>query len=446
MFDRRSLRRAFGPVSLLWLSSLGAAAVAFLTQVFLARTLPLNEFGEFAASMATITLVAPMAAFGVPALWLRLFGAEGWGARRWLLPSAKFATLTTAISLATLALWAQVGAHDATSRHLLIGLAPLVISQALVELVASKFQLEEHYRLLAVWHAAQHLARLALVLIVAAVVSPQYLLHAVVASYAAVAVATIILALFTLRPMIRGNFHLRGHPAAPAQVEEAPSLARVAKSAWPFGLAGLFYMIYFQSDIIILERLSGNEQAAIYNVAFMMIAAIYILPAVLYQKFLLPKVHRWASHDRPKFNAVYRSGSMLMLIAGILVAATGFLVLPLLVPLLFGEAYSESVPILLVLLLCVPLRFAATSVGSTLVTDNHMRRKVVYMGASALLNLALNFSLIPHFGPIGAAAATLASEALLLVLYFVGAKRYVFNQSGAAGDLMVKRYGREFHG
>jgi len=50
------LQKAFGAVSVLWISSLVSAGLAFLTQVVLARELTPAGYGMFAAALATVTL------------------------------------------------------------------------------------------------------------------------------------------------------------------------------------------------------------------------------------------------------------------------------------------------------------------------------------------------------------------------------------------------------
>lgn len=195
---------------------------------------------------------------------------------------------------------------------------------------------------------------------------------------------------------------------------------------WPFGLATIFHLVYFQSDIILLKYINGDEAAGVYNVAFTVMAAVYLFPSVIYQKFLLPKMHRWANHDRKRFYQVYRQGNIAMLVLGVVamlaIWGTAFWAIPL----LFGAEYRQSFVVINILAVCAPVVFVASSVGATLVTQEHMVRKVKYMGIVAVLNVVLNFTLIPGFGAVGAAVATVISNLVLLVIYYVAAQCLVF--------------------
>src|SRR5690606_1126389 len=85
---------------------------------------------------------------------------------------------------------------------------------------------------------------------------------------------------------------------------------------WPFGLAGVFYLAYFQSGIILVSYILGDEAAAQYGVAITIMTAIYMFASLIYQKFLMPKIHRWANQDRVMLEEVSKNGIFLMLLLG----------------------------------------------------------------------------------------------------------------------------------
>lgn len=427
-----SIRKALGAVSLLWFGSLAGAGLAFFTQVILARELTPVGYGVFAAALATVTLLAPLAGFGVQGVWLKVFGAEGWKATRWLSASFRFVVLSTALTLSLFFVWAAWGPHDESTTQLLFWLSPVILGYLFMELVSSKLLLEERFRSLALWQLLPHFTRLVLILLIvfAGIRNPNVITIAAV--YALVAIVVLVLGCVHLKTMAGGGFALKGHSCM--DVSEKKSLdskvpvrvADVLTQTWPFGLATIFHLVYFQSDIILLKYINGDEAAGVYNVAFTVMAAVYLFPSVIYQKFLLPKMHRWANHDRKRFYQVYRQGNIAMLVLGVVamlaIWGTAFWAIPL----LFGAEYRQSFVVINILAVCAPVVFVASSVGATLVTQEHMVRKVKYMGIVAVLNVVLNFTLIPGFGAVGAAVATVISNLVLLVIYYVAAQCLVF--------------------
>jgi len=173
-------------VSFLWLGSLTGAGFAFLTRVLLARELGKADFGIFAAALSTVTLLSPLAGFGVQGFWLKIFGQEGAHAVRWLPGSFRFVKLSTGFVVLTLCGWAMWGPHDPITSIILLILSLYIPGQLAIDLVSGKLQLEERYISLALWQLLPHLARMLLVGGVA-LVNSRLKINAVAYSYSAVA-------------------------------------------------------------------------------------------------------------------------------------------------------------------------------------------------------------------------------------------------------------------
>jgi O-antigen/teichoic acid export membrane protein len=178
----------------------------------------------------------------------------------------------------------------------------------------------------------------------------------------------------------------------------------------------------------LLKYMVSDEAAGIYNAAFLIMGAVYLFPSVIYQKFLLPKIHRWANHDSKRFVRVYSTGRWIMLLLGMAAMIAVWVLAPWGINILFGVAYEGAVAALRILALAIPLRFAATSIGSVLTTSKHMRIKVYLMAVVALANIVLNLMLIPGYGMFGAAISTVGCELLLLSLYHFFATKYVMSE------------------
>ncbi len=414
-------------ISLLWISSLAGAGFAFIMQVILARYLTPISFGDFVAALATTTLFVPLAGFGISQFWLKVFGQEGKVAIRWLPSSFKFILLSTTTVFILLILWALLGPHNIFMRNLLLAFSFYVWGQVAIELISSKLQLEERYMHLALWQLLPHLTRLVLIVSLVFLMNEMFNAEMVADVYAVVAILFAISGGIQLVNMVKGSFALKGHTINTTKITYInPTVYEIITQAWPFGLASLFHLIYFQSDIILVKYLSGSEVAGYYNVSFTIIVAIYIFPSVIYQKFLLPKIHRWAHHDRERFYTTYRKGNFIMFVIGVIAMVLIWLLSSSLIPILFGDKYIDAVVLLNILALSIPIIFVASSVGATLVTQEHMRKKVKYMGLVAIINIILNIILIPSYGAIGAAVATVISNIMLLIIFYYASEKIVF--------------------
>jgi O-antigen/teichoic acid export membrane protein len=423
--------KAVKHISFLWAGSLIGAGCAFLTQVILARILGPQGFGVFASVLSLMSLLVPLVGFGIAQYWLKEFGKDGWSATCLVKASLKFVLFNIALVMTILAIWSFWGPHDQVMQAVLLIMSVFILGQVAVELISGKLQLEERYGILALWQLMPHLARLLLVLIVGILFSTQLNVELVASLFASVSFVVFLVSIKPLLNMAKGKLLLKGHGLQRLQKTcvQQPQVKNILQNAWPFGLAGVFHLIYFQSDIILVKYITGDEAAGYYNVAFTVMVAVLLFPGIIYQKFLLPKIHRWANHDRALFYKVYRQGNAAMLVLGLLAMAFVWLLSPFVIPYLFGNEYKDSVELLMVLALSAPVLFVASSVGATLVTQEHMKIKVKLMGGVAILNIALNLSLIPFYGALGAAVSTVASNILLLIFYYVSAKLYVFGNS-----------------
>tara|TARA_R110000850_G_scaffold120556_5_gene237923 strand:- start:5646 stop:6926 length:1281 start_codon:yes stop_codon:yes gene_type:complete len=413
-------------LSLLLFGSFGGAGLAFLTQVFLARLLNAEFFGVYGAAIALAMLMTPIASFGIGPFWLKVFGEEGWSGLRWIRPSVSLVTLGTAVGMLIMVLWGAFGPNSSESRVLLVLLSFHIAGQVAIELVSSKLQLEERYANLAIWQFFPHFLRFILIVILAILFEGSLTPELIGLVYSGTAILIVIMAVLSIKKMSMKDFCLKGHAHVSNSNSLSISQGKVIRNAWPFGMAMLAYLIYFQSDIVLLKYLEGDTAAGLYNAAFAVMAAVYLFPSVIFQKFLLPKIHRWAHHDRNKLHKVYIRGSRSILVIGILVAVVLWAMSSLIINVLFGESYSKASEFIEILSISVPAMFVSFCSGAMLVTKEHMKIKIYFMLVVAIFNLTANLVFIPVYGAVAAAITTVASQYLLAVLYQFGVSRLVF--------------------
>lgn len=405
-------------ISLLAFGSLVGAFAGIISHTLLARQLGPAGFGSFNSALATANLLAPLAAFGVSGFWLRAFGKEGWAATRWIGPSLTFTKVSTGIVIGVMCTWAFVGPHDEVSRNLLLILSLIIFGQVGISLAKSKLQLEERYAALATLLAATNIMRA--LFIFGAASSSWFLLSPISAAigYAGVSAVLLGYSVFELKKM-KGGLQLKGHFQTSSGWLESPSMMNVASGSWRYGLDGLIFLIYYQIDIVLIRYLAGEVEAGLYSAAYLIVGATYLFPGVLFQKFLLPKLHRWTHHDRKKLRQVLRVGTVSMFIIGIFIAASLAYLAPILLPFVFGASFAEGIPLLLILCLCIPIKFASASAGAVLTSGTILTNKLIIMLSAAVFNVIANFIFIPSFGASGAAWVTLGTESIVLLSFLV---------------------------
>lgn len=421
-----NLRRSLATVSMLGAATAAGAGLGFATQTLLARELGPADYGLFASSLVTVTMIAPLAGFGLTQFRLKVYGVEGWTAHRWIEPSLRFTVFTTLLAIGLIVGWAFTGAPANGTRFALLVMTPVVLSTLATDLVGNKLRLEDRYRFMALWQLMIPGSRLLVATVLLLV--PRLTNRFVAMGYGVIALLVTLRALPQLRVLMRDEIDLKGHGPRSRNLATpvvAPGMVQLWSQAWAYGLVAVLYPVFFQISTVMLKYLNNDTQAGLYGIALSVMTAIYLIPVTIYQKFLLAKLHRWAAHDKPKFWMVYRKGNMSMLALGLLIGISLVATTPWVVPLVFGVAYQPVVKILMLLSACVPIRFLSVAMGSVLLTEDHMRYRAYAMGLAAGVVIALNLMLIPRFHALGAAGATVIGEGVLLLVTYYCVNRFV---------------------
>ncbi len=423
--DTSSLLPRLGPrtVGFLWMARIGAAGAAFLTQILLGRGLGLEGYGALATSLALIGFLLPLAGFGVPAFWLRVFGREGQSARRWVRPTLVLVAISSAVVAALAVLLAFAVELPGSSRTLVLVLSVVIPAQAVVSAAAAVFQLGSRYVALAICSSLPYFTRF---LVAATAVLLQASPLAVAAGYSATGMGMAALyareLLFLTRRPSAGSDPGGG---ALADREFVPSLSLTLAQVWPFALSGFFYATYFTGSTALLGILGGEAEAGVFGAALSILSLGYLLPAVIYQQYLLPHLNRWLEHDRDRFVRTYAAGVDLMLAASLAFTGVAAGLAPWLMPTLFGAQFAESGRVVVVLSLCFPIRFLASAAEATLLTESDMRYRVGCQCTGAAVAVIACFVFVPRMGVWGAVIALIASEVTVLVGYLRGVSRRV---------------------
>jgi O-antigen/teichoic acid export membrane protein len=96
---------------------------------------------------------------------------------------------------------------------------------------------------------------------------------------------------------------------------------------------------------------------------------------------------------------------------------------PPLVRALFGPRFAPAVLCFQLVAVTVPLKFAASTIGTGLTAANRQPERTLAAGLGAALGIGLNFALIPRFAHDGAAVAAVAGDVAILVLSWVYLRR-----------------------
>lgn len=194
-------------------------------------------------------------------------------------------------------------------------------------------------------------------------------------------------------------------------------------SAMPLAAGLVLVSVVNRADFIMLERFAGIEPVGLYSAAYRVTSMLEKFP-LLVMGTLYPIMSRLAVDDPARLRDVYRKS--LARFAGIGLVAGGAVAVmagPLLA-LVFGESYRDAAPALRWLVVATGCLYLAMTGGNLLVAVARPADNVKAMAAGAVVNIGLNFVLIPSRGIEGAAIATAASLVIVLAITLACVERH----------------------
>lgn len=220
----------------------------------------------------------------------------------------------------------------------------------------------------------------------------------------------LIVAHALLQTRVRG--WQRHVPAGRASIPE--NLRRTA----PFGQIELLRHMATRIDVVLLQFIAGAAATGIYSAAYRVVFSIQFLPH-LAQLSLFPVASKLFTESREELTHLYTTAMRVAVLLTVPAVAGVWLVATPLVRVAFGEDFDEAVPVLRVLapfLIVISFKHLA---GMFLMACDLEGKNTKGQWLGSILNVIGNVSLIPVLGPVGAALATIVSESVGVVYFFL---------------------------
>ena len=178
----------------------------------------------------------------------------------------------------------------------------------------------------------------------------------------------------------------------------------------PFAYAGAMITLVFQVDTVLLEALRGPQEVGWYRSPVLVLEGLTLVPRILGYA-LIPTMAAWALTRPAGVTELYRRGSKYLLVVGLPIGVFGLLESDRFIAFLFHEAYAPSAAASRLLLPAAAFMFLSNFGETALACINRWGTIVVVSTLTLVLNVGLNLALIPRLGFVGAARATLVTEA-----------------------------------
>ena len=191
---------------------------------------------------------------------------------------------------------------------------------------------------------------------------------------------------------------------------------RLLADSWPLMLSGIAVVVYMKIDQIMLGQMVGDEAVGIYSAAVRISEVWYFIPMAIVASVFPAILQAKQRSEEEYYRRLQQLYDLMVWLSIAIALPMTFLSTPIVV-LLFGEAYADSGSVLAIHIWAAVFVFLGVASGKWFLAENRQVLSLQRTVLGAVANVALNLWLIPLYGAIGAALATVASQALAAWLF-----------------------------
>lgn len=401
------------------------AVLGFINQLILSKIFDINQFGLFMSSYSLIMLLTPLSLFGIPTLWLKLFGENGANAIKWIGPSISAVSLLSFILMGFIIIWGFTNSDSLIELKTFIFFSFLIPLTAYSNLVKTKNQLEEKFIMFSINNLLPSLSRFLLLGIL--FFANQHVSPSEVAFYYVLCALLVLLSMAKELVELKNNIIRTKIGSVHKFYHKAKvSIKNVLAETFSYGYSGVLYLSWTQGHIFITKYKFDNINAGLYAVAILMITALTIVPTTIFSKYFTPKIHYYFFHDKNTLKLYYNKVSLILISAGVLVGLSLYFLADSIINLLYSSEYLPAISLLKIFALSLPLKFLGLNPGTLLTTGNFIKHKNKILTLAVFFNLTATIIMPEKYGINGMAFLVLVTETVLFGYYFFYTKNIYF--------------------
>lgn len=393
VFENKSFQLYFRNSSWMLAEQILRIISGVLVGIYVARYLGPEQFGVLSYALAISAFVLAITRLGMDAILVReLVGKPSdqtalIGTAFWLMSLAAVACY----GIAGLGVYYLEGSAD-IRLYVLIVTASAFFTSFLVVDYYFQAELKSKYSAICKFCALLFMSLFKLGLIFA---EAEFVWFVVAALLDNVLVALLFLSLFA---KLRGLHFLGSFSWRAAGV--------LLKSAWPMVLTAVAALIYMRIDQVMIRNMLGLHEVGIYSAAAKIYESWIVLPYII-SVSLLPAIVKLKQGSAEDYQRRLAQLFRLVIWMSVLVAIVVSIISEPLMVIAFGEAYRESASVVSIVM-WTSIFASMGAISARYFNVERMEKKIALRTAvAALMNVGLNFILIPRYGINGAAIATL---------------------------------------
>jgi len=217
--------------------------------------------------------------------------------------------------------------------------------------------------------------------------------------------------------VLTGNLILRKRFCKVKLAMDSSFIKNLIITSLPFGFSLFLSSVYNYISIVLLSIMKSAEVVGWFSAAFKLLRVTNVIPTVLTIS-LFPALSREVIQSKERFTELFTKGFKYLL----------FLALPLIIGttilaknialMVFGDEFFNSIIVLRILVWAAGLLFFNIFFAGLYNASNNQKKLVLIQSMGLIINIGLNLLLIPRYAYVGAAIATVITEAVIFISCF----------------------------
>ncbi|MBA6357989.1 MULTISPECIES: flippase [unclassified Colwellia] len=188
------------------------------------------------------------------------------------------------------------------------------------------------------------------------------------------------------------------------------------KDSWPLILSGLVITMYMKIDQVMIKEMLDAGSVGQYAAAVRLSEVWYFIPVVIASS-LFPAILNAKETSKTLYLSRCQKLYDLMAWLSIIIALPITFISDDVINLLYGSQYNSAIGVLKIHIWSAVFVFLGVASSKWFVAENLQKYYFYRTLAGAIINIFLNFILIPKYGIYGAAIATLIAQIIASYLY-----------------------------
>ena len=195
-----------------------------------------------------------------------------------------------------------------------------------------------------------------------------------------------------------------------------PLVKKILSIGWPFIISNLAVILYMRVDQIMIGNMVGEKELGIFSSAIRITENFLFIPTAIASSFFPTLVNAKKNSTQTKYLYLIQAYLIWTTRLAVIIALSTSMLSKFIIQTLFGIEYLDAYKVLIIHVWSLVPIFLGVASSQYLVIENLQNFNLYKTTIGLISNVLLNIILIPLYGALGAAIATLISYGISAII------------------------------